>query len=104
MADLDDFFAKKDRKKSKGKKFTTTEEIAKKLEETGKKSEKPKKDKPIIQSSINLQENDDVSVSVIFVLWVKFSLESCPNIAVGSYIFLTTIWVYVLPLQMAVFV
>ncbi|KAL0268342.1 UNVERIFIED_CONTAM: hypothetical protein PYX00_010319 [Menopon gallinae] len=59
MADLDDFFAKKDRKKSKGKKFTTTEEIAKKLEETGKKSEKTKKDKPIIQSSINVQENDD---------------------------------------------
>ncbi|XP_043288569.1 protein CDV3 homolog [Venturia canescens] len=47
MADLDDFFAKKDRKKAKGKKFTTTEEIAKKLEETGKRVEKPKpKDKP----------------------------------------------------------
>ena len=47
MADLDDFFAKKDRKKAKGKKFTTTEEIAKKLEETGKRVEKPKlKEKP----------------------------------------------------------
>lgn len=47
MADLDDFFAKKDRKKAKGKKFTTTEEIAKKLEETGKRIEKPKpKEKP----------------------------------------------------------
>ncbi|XP_058798353.1 protein CDV3 homolog [Phymastichus coffea] len=47
MADLDDFFAKKDRKKGKGKKFTTTEEIAKKLEETGKKVDKPKpKEKP----------------------------------------------------------
>ncbi|OXU25737.1 hypothetical protein TSAR_012406 [Trichomalopsis sarcophagae] len=45
-ADLDDFFAKKDRKKAKGKKFTTTEEIAKKLEE--KKIEKPKpKEKPV---------------------------------------------------------
>lgn len=42
MTDLDDFFAKKDRKKAKGKKFTTTEEIAKKLEETGKRTEKPK--------------------------------------------------------------
>lgn len=42
MADLDDFFAKKDRKKAKGKKFTTTEEIAKKLEETGKRVEKIK--------------------------------------------------------------
>ncbi|XP_011310586.1 protein CDV3 homolog [Fopius arisanus] len=43
MADLDDFFAKKDRKKAKGKKFTTTEEIAKKLEETGKKSKTKEK-------------------------------------------------------------
>jgi len=45
MADLDDFFAKKDKKKSKGKKFTTADEIAKKLEETGKKTEKSKKEK-----------------------------------------------------------
>jgi len=46
MADLDDFFAKKDRKKSKGKKFATTEEVAKKLEDTSKKSEKlPKKER-----------------------------------------------------------
>lgn len=43
MADLDDFFAKKDKKKPKGKKFTTTEEVAKKLVETGKLViEKPK--------------------------------------------------------------
>ncbi|XP_017893453.1 protein CDV3 homolog [Ceratina calcarata] len=47
MADLDDFFAKKDRKKAKGKKFTTTEEIAKKLEETGKRLVKKSKDKPL---------------------------------------------------------
>lgn len=40
MADLDDFFAKKDRKKSKGKKYATTEEVAKKLEDTSKKPEK----------------------------------------------------------------
>lgn len=44
MADLDDFFAKKDRKKSKGtKKFTTTEEVAKKLEDSAKKPEKLQK-------------------------------------------------------------
>lgn len=46
MADLDDFFAKKDRKKSKGRKFATTEEVAKKLEDTSttsRKSEKPGK-------------------------------------------------------------
>ncbi|XP_014212004.1 protein CDV3 homolog [Copidosoma floridanum] len=56
MADLDDFFAKKDRKKAKGKKFTTTDEIARKLEETGKKTlEKPKpKEKPE-----NSEGNDD---------------------------------------------
>lgn len=47
MADLDDFFAKKDKKKSKGKKFSTADEIAKKLEETGKKSEKSKKEKSL---------------------------------------------------------
>lgn len=48
MADnLDDFFAKKDRKKAKGKKFATTDDVAKKLEETGKRLEKPKpKEKP----------------------------------------------------------
>lgn len=48
MADLDDFFAKKDRKKTKPtKKFTTTEELAKKLEETPKKQEsKPRKPEP----------------------------------------------------------
>lgn len=39
MADLDDFFAKKDKKKSKGKKFATAEELAKKLEDTSKKSD-----------------------------------------------------------------
>lgn len=57
MADLDDFFAKKDRKKSKGtKKFSTTEEVAKKLEDTtNKKQEKAvKKDRP--------QEGEDGTV------------------------------------------
>lgn len=57
MADLDDFFAKKDRKKSKGKKFATADEIAKKLEETGKRSEKSKKDKPL--QLIGGQDGDD---------------------------------------------
>lgn len=45
MADLDDFFAKKDRKKKTSKKFTTTEEVAKKLEDTAKKTEKQKKER-----------------------------------------------------------
>ncbi|XP_075218705.1 protein CDV3 homolog [Lycorma delicatula] len=56
MADLDDFFAKKDRKKSKGKKFATADEIAKKLEETGKRTEKTKKEK--LQSSAG-QDGED---------------------------------------------
>lgn len=62
MADLDDFFAKKDRKKAKGKKFTTTEEIAKKLEETGKRVEvKPKpKDKPL--NPVEGEENPQIQV------------------------------------------
>lgn len=48
MADLDDFFAKKDRKKGKSnKKFSTTEEVAKKLEDNAKKTEvKKKPDRP----------------------------------------------------------
>ncbi|KAI5643712.1 carnitine deficiency-associated protein 3 domain-containing protein [Phthorimaea operculella] len=48
MADLDDFFAKKDRKKSKSvKKFATTDEIAKKLEDGKQKPEaRPKKERP----------------------------------------------------------
>lgn len=54
MADLDDFFAKKDKKRSKTKtKFSTTEDVAKKLEsDASKKPEKPaKKEKS--------QEGDD---------------------------------------------
>lgn len=49
MADLDDFFAKKDRKKSKAvKKFTTADEMAKKLDEPKQKPEvRPKKERPV---------------------------------------------------------
>lgn len=51
MADLDDFFAKKDRKKSKGgKKFTTTEELAKKLEETHRREKEKLKEKKTLSS------------------------------------------------------
>lgn len=48
MADLDDFFAKKDRKKSKAvKKFATTDELAKKLDDTKTKADvRPKKERP----------------------------------------------------------
>lgn len=37
MADLDDFFAKKDKKKTKKPKFLTAEELVKNLEETSKR-------------------------------------------------------------------
>lgn len=46
MADLDDFFAKKDKKRNAKKKFTTSEELVKKLE---KSEEKPKKERPVEQ-------------------------------------------------------
>lgn len=50
MADLDDFFAKKDKKRSKtsSKKFTTPEDLVKKIEDpTAKKTEtKPRKEQP----------------------------------------------------------
>ncbi|XP_015428626.1 PREDICTED: protein CDV3 homolog isoform X2 [Dufourea novaeangliae] len=60
MADLDDFFAKKDRKKAKGRKFTTTDEIAKKLEETGKWLGKSKtKDKPTNPEVEETQQTED---------------------------------------------
>lgn len=64
MADLDDFFAKKDKKKPKGKKFTTTEEVAKKLVETGKLvTEKPKlKEKSTNNPEDEGSENPQIEV------------------------------------------
>jgi len=47
MADLDSFFAKKDKKKVKGKKFTTTDEIAKRLEDCEEKLKVKPKVEPI---------------------------------------------------------
>ena len=40
MADLDSFFAKKDKKKLKGRKYDNPDEIAKRLQESEKKLEK----------------------------------------------------------------
>lgn len=69
MADLDDFFAKKDRKKAKGKKFTTTEEIAKKLEETGKRVEKIKlKEKP--QNSEEEEPQQPIEVPIYLSIYL----------------------------------
>lgn len=67
MADLDDFFAKKDRKKSKSKKFLTNEELAKKLEDTTRKTEtKPRKERPIDSDEPDTED-------VVSILLVKFA-------------------------------
>lgn len=61
MADLDDFFAKKDRKKTKAKKFATPDELVKKLEDTTKKPEvKTARDEP--QLSTQSTQSDGVEI------------------------------------------
>lgn len=76
MADLDDFFAKKDKKKSKGKKFATADEIAKKLEETGKKSDKLKKEKTLQNSSGQDGEENGTIIQVCSLNIVTLQLRS----------------------------
>jgi putative uncharacterized protein (fragment) len=57
-ASLDDFFAKKDKSKKTKKKYSTPEDLAKKLEESGKGGEKKKKDKDKgSNSNINVISN-----------------------------------------------
>lgn len=60
MADLDSFFARKDKKKVKGRKFTTTDEIARRLEETEKKLEHQQgvkaKVEPLVKKQQQLQQ------------------------------------------------
>lgn len=61
MADLDDFFAKKDKKKGKTKKFLSSEELVKQLEQTAKEmaaeKQKPAKiDEEAEQTKITNQE------------------------------------------------
>lgn len=68
MADLDDFFAKKDRKKSKSKKFPTAEEVAKKLEDTSKTVEKPKKERPAATVEGELDPDNPEEVIVLMKL------------------------------------
>lgn len=61
MADLDNFFAKKDRKKTKGQKFaTSTDNMATSQEELLKKQEKQKKERTLLQN-IHSSENDKSS-------------------------------------------
>lgn len=65
MADLDDFFAKKDRKKTKStKKFATPDELVKKLEDTTKKNEvKTARKEP--QPSKQSTQEDGVEVETV---------------------------------------
>lgn len=75
MADLDNFFAKKDRKKTKGgQKFATSDNMATSQEELQKKQEKQKKDRVLLQS-LHSSENDDSNSKVIrFLLALSVSV------------------------------
>lgn len=70
MADLDNFFAKKDRKKTKGQKFATSDNMATSQEELQKKQDKQKKERSersLLQSTYS-SENDSKSLKVINIL------------------------------------
>lgn len=71
MADLDDFFAKKDRKKSKSvKKFATADELAKKLEEPKQKTDvRPKKERPVQEG----EESGRVGVRIRLQMFLQTS-------------------------------
>lgn len=68
MADLDDFFAKKDKKKSKSvKKFATAEELTKKLEDT-KKADKPiKKERTLPQGPEGEETGNNTHVCTLTI-------------------------------------
>ncbi|VVC42177.1 Protein CDV3 [Cinara cedri] len=75
MADLDNFFAKKDRKKSKGKKFaTSTDNMATSQEELQKKQEKQKKERTLIQQNYS-NENDSKSNMKLEEEWMDYTEE-----------------------------
>lgn len=85
MADLDDFFAKKDRKKSKTittKKFATPEEVSKKIDDTATAAKKPevrarKEPQPQLQSNQPDGTIDEVpNVVEVVRLIFKFLFKS----------------------------
>lgn len=71
MADLDDFFAKKDRKKGKSKKVTPSEELARKIEDTSKPSQSTKK-----RELLPGQEDDDSTIAEQVIVSVSISCLS----------------------------
>lgn len=73
MADLDDFFAKKDKKKSKKPKFLTAEELVKNLEETKRELVKAKKPEPTIQpvdAPTPSAEPEEIPKEPVSLLWL----------------------------------
>lgn len=62
---LDDFFAKKDRKKGKSKKLTPNEELARKIEDTSKPSQSTKKRDCILGQDDDDGTNVEVEVNIL---------------------------------------
>ncbi|XP_050439358.1 protein CDV3 homolog [Adelges cooleyi] len=76
MSDLDSFFAKKDRKKPKGKKFTTSENlVASLLEEPQKKQDKLKKERSNFAQLLNSGDKDNTSSSQTEEEWKEYREE-----------------------------
>lgn len=77
MADLDDFFAKKDRKKGKSKKLTPSEELARKIEDTSKPSQSAKKIGQDDDDGVIVEEpHVSVSYELFCLLEIKFFFAS----------------------------
>lgn len=79
MADLDDFFAKKDRKKSKSvKKFATTDEVAKKLDEPKQKSDvRPKKERPVQEGDESGRAGVSFTAKYLVNYWLIIIFVKC---------------------------
>ncbi|XP_050530470.1 protein CDV3 homolog [Daktulosphaira vitifoliae] len=76
MADLDSFFAKKDRKKPKGKKFTTSEHlVASLLDEPQKKQEKSKKERSNLTQLHNSGDKDNNASQELEEEWKEYQEE-----------------------------
>lgn len=79
MADLDDFFAKKDRKKKPTKKFVTPEDLSKKPETTTPKvaDTKPKKEQPQKPSNPSAENDAENDQNVVTEVCIPSFLNLC---------------------------
>jgi hypothetical protein len=68
MADLDDFFAKKDKKKGKSKKFLSSEELVKQITEQAAKEKELKKPAKIEEEQEPSNANQEVTIGRFDVL------------------------------------